>query len=171
MIPPPGFLETAVSCGRRLATWVREKPTKRSRGLCAVRERRVVVGANADSRAIFFQVAGLAEPVSVADTMAVETLDPSINGFSCCRMNDATMAQGVNLLAARWILDGNRGGGTYAATGDRGHLLERMDSAFIAQDIKPLVSEANRQALMPRRRNGKVRRPLAADAPERRVRS
>nr|WP_245348475.1 GntR family transcriptional regulator [Paeniglutamicibacter psychrophenolicus] len=131
----------------------------------------VVVGAIDDSRPIFIQIAELVESEIVAGTMAEETQVPSTNEFAAYyRINPATAAKGVNLLAERGILYKKRGIGMFVATGARDQLLGKRRSAFAAQYIQPLAREARKLGIDAETLASMVRQSLAADAAEGSVR-
>ena len=92
--------------------------------------------------------------VQVADRLAGEIADgglaegervPSTNelaGFY--RINPATAAKGINVLADDGLLEKRRGIGMFVAAGARQRLLARRRSQFTQRYVAPLLTEAIR---------------------------
>jgi GntR family transcriptional regulator len=104
------------------------------------------------------EMAGLDEGtplfVQVADRLAGEIADgglaegervPSSNELSAFyRINPATAAKGINMLADDGLLEKRRGIGMFVATGARQRLLARRRAEFAERFVEPLLSEAVR---------------------------
>jgi DNA-binding transcriptional regulator YhcF (GntR family) len=101
------------------------------------------------------EMAGLDEGtplfVQVADRLAGEIADgglaegervPSTNAFY--RINPATAAKGINVLADDGLLEKRRGIGMFVATGARQRLLARRRAEFTQRYVEPLLAEAVR---------------------------
>ncbi|MBR7827319.1 GntR family transcriptional regulator [Actinospica sp. MGRD01-02] len=92
--------------------------------------------------------------VQVADRLAGEIADggvgegervPSTNELAAFyRINPATAAKGINLLADDGLLEKRRGIGMFVAAGARGRLLARRRAEFAQRYVSPLVAEAVR---------------------------
>jgi len=104
------------------------------------------------------EMAGLDEGtplfVQVAERLAAEIADgglaegervPSTNELAAYyRINPATAAKGINMLAADGLLEKRRGIGMFVAGGARNRLLEDRRKRFAERHIDPLVAEASR---------------------------
>jgi GntR family transcriptional regulator len=104
------------------------------------------------------EMAGLDEGtplfVQVADRLAGEIADgglaeggrvPSTNELSAFyRINPATAAKGINLLADDGLLEKRRGIGMFVAAGARQRLLARRRAEFTQRYVAPLLAEAAR---------------------------
>ena len=104
------------------------------------------------------EMAGLDEGtplfVQVADRLAGEIADgglaegervPSTNELAAFyRINPATAAKGINVLADDGLLEKRRGIGMFVATGARQRLLARRRAEFTQRYVEPLLSEAAR---------------------------
>jgi DNA-binding transcriptional regulator YhcF (GntR family) len=104
------------------------------------------------------EMAGLDEGtplfVQVADRLAGEIADgglaegervPSTNELAAFyRINPATAAKGINVLADDGLLEKRRGIGMFVATGARQRLLARRRAEFAQRYVAPLLSEAAR---------------------------
>jgi GntR family transcriptional regulator len=104
------------------------------------------------------ELAGLDEGtplfVQVADRLAGEIADgglaegervPSTNELAAFyRINPATAAKGINVLADGGLLEKRRGIGMFVATGARQRLLARRRSEFTRRYVEPLLTEAVR---------------------------
>jgi len=103
-------------------------------------------------------VAGLEEGTplfaQIAERLAEEIADgglaegdrvPSMNELAAFyRINPATAAKGLNLLADDGLLEKRRGIGMFVASGARRRLLAQRRQRFAAHYIEPLVTEALR---------------------------
>jgi len=104
------------------------------------------------------EMAGLDEGtplfVQVADRLAGQIADgglaerarvPSTNELAAFyRINPATAAKGINVLADDGLLEKRRGIGMFVATGARQRLLARRRAEFTERYLDPLLSEAAR---------------------------
>lgn len=103
-------------------------------------------------------VAGLDEGTplfaQIAERLAEEIADgglaegervPSMNELAAFyRINPATAAKGLNLLADDGLLEKRRGIGMFVATGARKRLLAQRRERFADRYVEPLVTEAAR---------------------------
>src|SRR5580700_4252249 len=90
----------------------------------------------------------------IAERLAEEIADgglaeggrvPSMNELAAFyRINPATAAKGINLLADDGLLEKRRGIGMFVASGARRRLLEQRRQRFAAHYVEPLVTEAAR---------------------------
>jgi len=106
-------------------------------------------------------MAGLGEGgplfAQVAERLAGEIADgglaegarvPSSNELAAFyRINPATAAKGINVLADDGLLEKQRGIGMFVATGARRRLLARRRAEFTARYVQPLLTEATRLGL------------------------
>ena len=104
------------------------------------------------------EMAGLDEGTplfaQVADRLAGEIADgglaegervPSTNELAAFyRINPATAAKGINVLADDGLLEKRRGIGMFVATGARKRLLARRRAEFTQRYVEPLLTEAAR---------------------------
>jgi DNA-binding transcriptional regulator YhcF (GntR family) len=104
------------------------------------------------------EMAGLDEGTplftQVADRLAAEIADgglaegarvPSTNELAAFyRINPATAAKGINLLADDGLLEKRRGIGMFVAAGARQRLLGQRREDFVARYLQPMLSEAGR---------------------------
>jgi GntR family transcriptional regulator len=104
------------------------------------------------------EMAGLDEGtplfVQVADRLAGQIADgglaegervPSTNELAAFyRINPATAAKGINVLADGGLLEKRRGIGMFVATGARKRLLARRRAEFAQRYVEPLLTEAAR---------------------------
>lgn len=104
------------------------------------------------------EMAGLDEGTplfaQVADRLAGEIADgglaegervPSTNELSAFyRINPATAAKGINVLADDGLLEKRRGIGMFVATGARQRLLAQRRAEFTQRHVEPLLTEAAR---------------------------
>jgi GntR family transcriptional regulator len=104
------------------------------------------------------EMAGLDEGgplfAQVAERLAGEIADgglaegervPSSNELATFyRINPATAAKGINVLADDGLLEKRRGIGMFVATGARQRLLVRRRAEFTERYVQPLLTEATR---------------------------
>jgi GntR family transcriptional regulator len=104
------------------------------------------------------EMAGLDEGtplfVQVADRLAGQIADggldegervPSTNELAAFyRINPATAAKGINVLADDGLLEKRRGIGMFVAAGARSRLLARRRAEFTQRYVEPLLTEADR---------------------------
>jgi GntR family transcriptional regulator len=70
---------------------------------------------------------------------------PSSNELAAFyRINPATAAKGINILADDGLLEKRRGIGMFVAAGARQRLLDERRRQFAERYIKPLIAEATR---------------------------
>jgi DNA-binding transcriptional regulator YhcF (GntR family) len=90
----------------------------------------------------------------VADRLAGDIADgglaegarvPSANELAAFyRINPATAAKGINVLADSGLLEKRRGIGMFVAAGARQRLLARRRAEFTERYVEPLLTEATR---------------------------
>jgi GntR family transcriptional regulator len=90
----------------------------------------------------------------VAERLAADIADgglaegervPSTNELAAFyRINPATAAKGINILADEGLLDKRRGIGMFVAAGARATLLARRRAGFADRYVQPLLTEATR---------------------------
>jgi GntR family transcriptional regulator len=90
----------------------------------------------------------------VAERLAAEIADgglaegervPSTNELAAFyRINPATAAKGINLLADDGLLEKRRGIGMFVAAGARQRLLAQRREQFVERYVRPLLAEAAR---------------------------
>lgn len=104
------------------------------------------------------EMAGLDEGsplfAQVAERLAAEIADgglaegervPSTNELAAFyRINPATAAKGINVLADDGLLEKRRGIGMFVADGARARLLARRRAEFTDRYVRPLLTEALR---------------------------
>ena len=104
------------------------------------------------------EMAGLDEGTplfgQVAERLAAEIADgglaegervPSTNELAAYyRINPATAAKGINLLADDGLLEKRRGIGMFVAAGARRRLLAQRREQFAERHVRPLLTEATR---------------------------
>jgi GntR family transcriptional regulator len=104
------------------------------------------------------EMAGLDEGTplfaQVAERLAADIADgglaegervPSTNELAAFyRINPATAAKGINILADEGLLDKRRGIGMFVAPGSRATLLARRRAEFTERYVEPLLTEAAR---------------------------
>lgn len=94
---------------------------------------------------IFFQVAERLSDEIADGGLAEGERVPSANELSAFyRINPATAAKGINLLADDGLLEKRRGIGMFVAGGARARLLEERRKRFAERYVDPLVTEATR---------------------------
>ena len=98
-----------------------------------------------DGAPIFSQVADrLAEEIAEG-ALAEGDRVPSSNELAAFyRINPATAAKGINVLADDGLLDKHRGIGMFVAAGARERLLGARRRRFAERYVVPLVAEASR---------------------------
>jgi DNA-binding transcriptional regulator YhcF (GntR family) len=94
---------------------------------------------------LFAQIAErLAEEIADGGLAEGERV-PSMNELAAFyRINPATAAKGLNLLADDGLLEKRRGIGMFVATGARKQLLARRRDEFARRYVEPLLTEAAR---------------------------
>src|ERR1700729_3943356 len=94
---------------------------------------------------LFVQIAGrLAEDIADG-TLGEGEQVPSTNELAAFyRINPATAAKGINVLADGGLLEKRRGIGMFVPTGARKRLLARRRAEFAKRYVEPLLTEAAR---------------------------
>jgi GntR family transcriptional regulator len=94
---------------------------------------------------IFFQVAERLSDEIADGGLAEGERVPSANELAAFyRINPATAAKGINLLADDGLLEKRRGIGMFVAAGARAVLLEQRRQRFAERYVDPLITEASR---------------------------
>ena len=94
---------------------------------------------------LFVQVAGRLAGQIADGGLAEGERVPSTNELAAfSRINPATAAKGINVLADDGLLEKRRGIGMFVATGARQRLLARRRAEFTERYLDPLLSEAAR---------------------------
>lgn len=94
---------------------------------------------------LFVQVAGrLAGEIADGGLAEGERVPSSNELAAFYRINPATAAKGINVLADDGLLEKRRGIGMFVATGARARLLARRRAEFTQRYLGPLLSEAAR---------------------------
>jgi GntR family transcriptional regulator len=103
-----------------------------------------------DGAPIFSQVADrLAEEIAEG-ALAEGDRVPSSNELAAFyRINPATAAKGINVLADDGLLEKRRGIGMFVAAGVRERLLGARRHGFVERYVAPLVAEAGRLGIDP----------------------
>jgi GntR family transcriptional regulator len=112
--------------------------------------------------------------VQVAERLAAEIADgglaegervPSTNELAAYyRINPATAAKGINVLAGEGLLKKHRGIGMFVAAGARAVLLEQRRRRFAERYVAPLVTEATRLGISTDELVGLIRESSDAQA-------
>ena len=94
---------------------------------------------------LFVQIAGrLADDIADGSLAEGERV-PSTNELAAFyRINPATAAKGLNLLADDGLLEKRRGIGMFVASGARKQLLAQRRDQFASRYVEPLLTEAAR---------------------------
>jgi DNA-binding transcriptional regulator YhcF (GntR family) len=94
---------------------------------------------------LFVQVAGRLAGQIADGGLAEGERVPSTNELAAFyRINPATAAKGINVLADDGLLEKRRGIGMFVATGARQRLLARRRAEFTQRYVEPLLTEAVR---------------------------
>jgi GntR family transcriptional regulator len=103
-----------------------------------------MAGLNEDTP-LFAQVAGrLAEEIADGGLAEGERVPSSNEMASYYRINPATAAKGISMLADEGLLEKRRGIGMFVAAGARQQLLEQRRKQFTERHIEPMIAEASR---------------------------
>lgn len=103
------------------------------------------IGGLDENSPIFFQVAEKLSDQIADGGLAEGERVPSANELAAFyRINPATAAKGINVLADDGLLEKRRGIGMFVAVGARALLLEERRKRFADRYVGPLVSEASR---------------------------
>src|ERR1700744_1902858 len=94
---------------------------------------------------LFTQVAERLAAEIADDGLAEGARVPSTNELAAFyRINPATAAKGINLLADDGLLEKRRGIGMFVAGGARQRLLGQRREHFVARYLRPMLTEASR---------------------------
>jgi GntR family transcriptional regulator len=103
-----------------------------------------------DGAPIFSQVAERLAAEIAEGALAEGDRVPSSNELaSFYRINPATAAKGINVLADAGLLEKRRGIGMFVAAGARERLLGARRESFAKRYVAPLVAEASRLGIDP----------------------
>ncbi|WP_194398437.1 GntR family transcriptional regulator [Microbacterium atlanticum] len=103
-----------------------------------------------EGRALFLQIAESVEDAIIDGSLAEETQAPSTNELAAFyRINPATAAKGVAMLADKGVLYKRRGIGMFVAPGARDIVLGERRAAFADRFVDPLLTEARKLGLGP----------------------
>jgi DNA-binding transcriptional regulator YhcF (GntR family) len=103
-----------------------------------------------EGRALFLQIAESVEDAIIDGSLAEEAQAPSTNELATFyRINPATAAKGVAMLADKGVLYKRRGIGMFVAPGARELLLGERRTAFADRYVDPLLVEARKLGLTP----------------------
>jgi len=103
-----------------------------------------MAGLNEDTP-LFAQVARrLAEEIADGGLAEGERVPSSNEMASYYRINPATAAKGISMLADEGLLEKRRGIGMFVAVGARQQLLEQRRQQFTERHIEPMIAEASR---------------------------
>ena len=98
-----------------------------------------------DGAPIFAQVAERMAEEIAEGALAEGDRVPSTNELAAFyRINPATAAKGINVLADDGLLEKHRGIGMFVAAGARERLLDARRRRFVQRYVEPLVAEASR---------------------------
>ena len=104
--------------------------------------------ARNDHTLIYLQIAQMLEDGILRGIYPEETQVPSTNELArTLRINPATGAKGLNLLAEDGILYKRRGLGMFVAPGAEARIRAKRRAEFLEQYVKPLVAEARKLGL------------------------
>jgi GntR family transcriptional regulator len=105
---------------------------------------RELAGLDADGP-LFAQVAERLAAQIADGGLAEGARVPSTNELAAFyRINPATAAKGIAILADEGLLDKRRGIGMFVAAGARATLLARRRAEFTGRHVRPLLAEATR---------------------------
>jgi GntR family transcriptional regulator len=94
---------------------------------------------------LFAQVARrLAEEIAAGGLAEGERVPSSNEMATYYRINPATAAEGISMLADEGLLEKRRGIGMFVAVGARQQLLEQRRKQFTERHIEPMIAEASR---------------------------
>lgn len=97
-----------------------------------------------DSRPLFIQIASQIEASILDGSLTEEERAPSSNELAAFhRINPATAAKGLSLLAERGILVKRRGLGMFVAQGAQEMLRQQRRERFTQDFLEPLLAEAH----------------------------
>jgi DNA-binding transcriptional regulator YhcF (GntR family) len=94
---------------------------------------------------LFAQIAGrLAEEIADGGLAEGERVPSSNEMAAYYRINPATAAKGLSMLADEGLLEKRRGIGMFVAAGARQRLLEQRRQRFAERHLEPMIAEASR---------------------------
>jgi GntR family transcriptional regulator len=97
---------------------------------------------------LFAQVARrLAEEIAAGGLAEGERVPSSNEMATYYRINPATAAKGISMLADEGLLEKRRGIGMFVAAGARQQLLEQRRKQFTERHIEPMIAEASRMGI------------------------
>ena len=103
-----------------------------------------------DSRPIFLQIAEHIENDIISGALPENSQVPSTNEYAAFyRINPATAGKGVNVLVDAGTLYKKRGIGMFVTEGARDRIIAERRDTFLAEFIRPLVSEAHNLGITP----------------------
>ena len=96
-----------------------------------------------EGRALFLQIAESVEDAIIDGSLAEEAQAPSTNELAAFyRINPATAAKGVAMLADKGVLYKRRGIGMFVAEGAREQLLAQRRASFFTDVVEPMLEQA-----------------------------
>lgn len=120
-----------------------------------------------DQSSIYLQIARMLEDSILRGIYKEEEQVPSTNELAkLYRINPATAAKGINLLAGEGLLYKRRGIGMFVAAGAVQAVLEKRRAAFYDTYVTSLVREGQSLGLSCADLTGMVRRACGAPAQE-----
>ncbi|MER7797267.1 GntR family transcriptional regulator [Microbacterium sp. NPDC096154] len=103
-----------------------------------------------EGKPLFVQIAEQIEDSIVDGSLAEQSQAPSTNELAAFyRINPATAAKGVAMLADKGVLHKRRGIGMFVSDGARELLLRERRGAFADRYVAPLLAEARKIGLGP----------------------
>jgi DNA-binding transcriptional regulator YhcF (GntR family) len=101
-----------------------------------------------EGKPLFVQIAEQIEDSIVDGSLAEQAQAPSTNELAAFyRINPATAAKGVAMLADKGVLHKRRGIGMFVSDGARDLLLRERRAAFADRYVTPLLAEARKIGL------------------------
>ena len=103
-----------------------------------------------DGAPLFSQIAERLADEIADGALAEGDRVPSSNELAAFhRINPATAAKGINILADDGLLEKRRGIGMFVAAGARTRLLDVRRQRFVERFVEPMVAEADRLGIDP----------------------
>ena len=98
-----------------------------------------------EATSLYLQIAARIEDQILRGLLLEEEQAPSTNELArLYRINSATAAKGLNLLADEGVLYKKRGIGMFVAAGSRERIIEKRKTAFYESYVKGLAAEAHK---------------------------
>lgn len=98
-----------------------------------------------ESTSLYLQIAAMIEDQILRGLLLEEEQAPSTNELArLYRINPATAAKGLNLLADEGILYKKRGLGMFAAPGSRARIIAKRKTAFYESYVRGIAAEAHK---------------------------